>query len=350
MTAPSHTAPRPPVHTAQQALEAWVTWLRYEKRSAEKTVIAYQHDVAQALGFFTRHLGGELPLSGLGKLRLADFRAWLAYDANQAEARAQRYPQRPLNPDGQARSRARRVSALRSFYTFLRRDYGVSNPALSLLRSPRLKPRVPRPLTPDDARKAPSDIADLVSSPGMGLRDEALFTLLYGAGLRISEALALDVRHLNQLHDGLMMIMGKGQKERVVPILPYVQKKLEVWRAAHPSPHPDAPLFCGVRGGRLSPGVAQRAMRQWREMEGLPDSATPHALRHAFATHLMQNGADLRVIQELLGHASLSTTQVYTLANETHLMDVWQKAHPRADRPPEATPSAASDTAKGSSS
>ncbi|MXV36922.1 MULTISPECIES: tyrosine recombinase XerC [unclassified Saccharibacter] len=327
------TVPPSSVHTAQQALEGWVSWLRYEKRSAEKTVIAYQHDVAQALGFFTQHFGGELSLSGLGALKLVDFRAWLAHDAAQAEARAQRTPQRTHSRDGQARSRARRVSSLRSFYTFLRRHYGVSNPALSLLRSPRLKPRVPRPLNPEDARKAPGDIADIVSSPHVALRDEALFTLLYGAGLRISEALSLNVRDLDQLHDGLMTIMGKGQKERVVPILPIVQRKLEAWRAAHPAPHPQAPLFCGVRGGRLNPAIAQRTMRQWRQMEGLPDTATPHALRHAFATHLMQNGADLRVIQELLGHASLSSTQIYTLADEHRLMDVWKKAHPHADKP-----------------
>lgn len=326
----SETTSRSSFPSTQYALAVWVDWLRYEKRSADKTVISYQHDVAQALGFFTRHKGGELSLSDFQHLTLTDFRAWLAHETTQAEAYAQRHPQKPLNPDGQARSRARRVSALRSFYTFLRRNYGIRNAALNLLKGPRLKQRLPRPLNPQEAHQASKDIAHSAPNPAFTQRDEALFTLLYGAGLRISEALSLNIGDITHLQDGLMTIMGKGHKERVVPILPYVHHKLNVWRAAHPAPHPDAPLFCGVRGGRLNPGVAQRTMRQWRQTNGLPDTATPHALRHAFATHLLQNGADLRVIQELLGHASLSTTQIYTLADERHLMEVWQKAHPHA--------------------
>ncbi|MXV45064.1 tyrosine-type recombinase/integrase [Saccharibacter sp. 17.LH.SD] len=317
------------VRTAQDALETWLDWLRYEKRASSRTVTAYQHDVAQALGFFTHHIGGDLALSGLEKLTLADFRAWLAHETAKAEARAQH--QRQLtNREGQARTQARRISALRSFFTFLRRNYKIDNTALSLLRNPRLKPRLPRPLAQPDAKQAPHSIAEQNQSLTFAYRDEALFILLYGAGLRISEALSLTVRDIIQAQDDVIIIRGKGNKERIVPLLSIVKKSLTQWLQTHPAPHLEAPLFCGVRGGPLNPGVAQRAMRQWRRLQGLPESITPHALRHSFATHLMQNGADLRVIQELLGHASLSTTQVYTLADEQHLMNVWRKAHPRS--------------------
>lgn len=314
---------------AEKALLAWTDWLAYEKRASARTVEAYRHDVAQALGFFRGHLGGEFPLSALAGLKLADFRAWLAHDAALGEERA-RKRHRAASPESLARSRARRLSSCRSFFTYLAREYGVSNAAIGLLRGPRLKQRLPRPLGPAEARRAPEGISEQAQTVPAALRDEALFTLLYGAGLRISEALNLNVGDLGRAGGEALLIKGKGGKERYAPLLPAVKKALDAWRAVHPSPTPDAPLFCGARGGRLNPGVAQRAMRQWRQLQGLPDSATPHALRHAFATHLMQGGADLRAIQELLGHASLSTTQVYTLADETHLMDVWRKAHPRA--------------------
>ncbi|MCX5614676.1 tyrosine recombinase XerC [Bombella saccharophila] len=334
----SHLPTRTPssltLHTAQEALTAWQEWLLYEKRASKATCIAYQHDVALALGFFSRHFGGELPLHALARLSLTDFRSWLAHETTRAEQNARRHPHSRHTQDGHARSRARRISALRSFYRYLEKEHHLTNPALTLLRSPRLKTRLPRPLTPDAARLAPEGIAEQTVNPHFAARDEALFTLLYGAGLRISEALSLSIGDIERLSDDMLFITGKGGKERAVPILPPVKQALERWLAAHPYRHAEAPFFCGVRGGRLNPAIAQRAMRQWRMMEGLPDSATPHALRHAFASHLLQNGADLRTIQELLGHASLSSTQIYTLADEQHLMDVWQKAHPRADTSP----------------
>jgi integrase/recombinase XerC len=207
----------------------------------------------------------------------------------------------------------------------------VENPAVSLLRLPRTKKTLPRPLAREDALAAPDDIASMAHTPMEEQRNATLFLLLYGCGLRISEALNLNIADLHTMEgSGVLRIHGKGGKERLVPVLPAVCKALEAWRKRHPAPAPDSPLFVGVRGGRLQPAIAQKAMREWRVSNGLPEHVTPHALRHSFATHLMEGGADLRVIQELLGHASLSTTQRYTLADEARLLDVWTRAHPRA--------------------
>lgn len=313
---------------AHDALRDWTEWLTHERRSSLGTVEAYRHDIVLALAFFEQHLGGDVDLASLAKLSLADLRAWLAHET----ARSEKPTRRTTNADSRARSRARRVSALRSFYRYLAVRFDVSNPAPGLLATPRLKKRLPRPLGQEQALAAPEGISDDAYTSAAALRDKALFTLLYGTGLRIGEALALDVRDLSNAGENMLRVVGKGGKERLVPLLPAVRETLETWKAAHPSPSPDAPLFCGTRGGRLNPGVAQRAMREWRKGEGLPDSATPHALRHSFATHLMEGGADLRAIQELMGHASLSTTQAYTLADEKHLLDVWRKAHPRAEQ------------------
>ncbi|GBR48826.1 tyrosine recombinase XerC [Gluconobacter roseus] len=311
---------------ALDALRDWTEWLTHEKRSSPRTVEAYRHDILLALTFFQQHLGGEVTLADLGKLSLADLRAWLAHET----ARSEKPTRRATSADSRARSRARHVSALRSFYRYLALRHDLSNPAPSLLATPRMKKRLPRPLGQEAALAAAEGISDDAETSQGALRDRALFTLLYGTGLRIGEALSLDIRDLTNAGQNMLRVVGKGGKERLVPLLPAVIEALESWKAAHPSPAPDAPLFCGVRGGRLNPGVAQRAMRNWRKGEGLPDSATPHALRHSFATHLMEGGADLRTIQELMGHASLSTTQAYTLADEKHLLDVWRKAHPRS--------------------
>jgi integrase/recombinase XerC len=173
------------------------------------------------------------------------------------------------------------------------------------------------------------DIGEASDTPDIQARDAALMTLLYGAGLRISEALALNVGDLPAADDALR-VTGKGNKQRIVPLLPVVRAALAVWLKLHPNPGRDEPLFTGARGGRLNPGVAQKQLRDFRRFQGLPEHATPHALRHSFATHLLAGGADLRAIQELLGHASLSTTQRYTDVDTAQLMDVWRKAHPRA--------------------
>jgi integrase/recombinase XerC len=197
---------------------------------------------------------------------------------------------------------------------------------------------VPRALSPEAAKEIASGIGavhdpDRAMRPAMqAARDVALFTLLYGCGLRISEALGLDVRDAPLPgSDAALRIRGKGGKERLVPVLPAVRRAMAEWLPHHPDHRPDSPLFLGARGARLDPAVAQRALRHWRRLAGLPEHATPHALRHSFATHLLGGGADLRAIQELLGHASLSTTQRYTRVDQAALLETWRKAHPRAD-------------------
>ncbi|NHO32731.1 tyrosine-type recombinase/integrase [Acetobacter fallax] len=315
--------------TGHEALEQFLAWLSGERGASPRTIDAYRSDLAFFLGFLTGHHAREPTLASLGTVSLSDLRAWLAHE--QTRALNPQHGRAPTTRDKAARTRARRVSALRSFYRFLARHLGTENPAPTLLTRPRAKVSLPRPLPKPEAAEAGEAIAALEHNSMAQERDKALFLLLYGGGLRISEALSLNIRDLDAaLASGFLRVTGKGNKERLVPLISRIADALKHWRRFHPSPAPDEPLFPGVRGGRLNPGVAQRAMRDWRRNEGLPEHATPHALRHSFATHMMEGGADLRSIQELLGHASLSTTQRYTLADETRLMEVWEQAHPRA--------------------
>jgi integrase/recombinase XerC len=302
--------------TGEEARIAFLDWLGQERRASPLTVEAYGTDVAAFLGFLMQHLGGEVDLAALAALRQADLRAWLASDAAGGAGNA---------------TRARHLSAVRSFYRFLARRHGVDNPALKLIATPRSKPPVPRALAPDQAREVTDSIAEMSDAAAMQARDTALFTLLYGCGLRIAEALALDVRDAPLTGaEGMLRVVGKGNKERIVPVLQAVRDAVGAWLALHPNRAPDSPLFLGARGKRLDPAVAQRTLRNFRRLYGLPEHATPHALRHSFATHLLAGGADLRSIQDLLGHASLSTTQRYTSVDEARLVEVWRKAHPRA--------------------
>ena len=302
--------------TGAETRAAFLEWLGKERRSSPLTVLAYGRDLAGFLGFLTTHLGAEPELRHLADLTAADFRAWLAWEATEGKVNA---------------TRARHLSAVRSFYRYLARRHGVRNIALKLLSTPRAKRPVPRALAPAHAKAVARDIGEVSDIASVQARDTALFTLLYGCGLRIAEALALDVRHAPVPGSNApLRVHGKGSKERVVPVLPVVREAIAAWLRFHPDPRPDAPLFTGVRGGRLDPAVAQKTMRHFRRLNGLPEHATPHALRHSFATHLLAGGGDLRSIQELLGHASLSTTQRYTQVDEARLMDVWRRAHPRA--------------------
>ncbi len=307
---------------ANEARAAFLAWLAHERRGSPLTVVAYDHDIAAFLGFLTRHLGAEPDLAALAALRAADIRAWLAFEAAGKDGTAR--------PAGNA-TRARHLSAVRSFFGFLARRHGVSNPQLKLIATPRARKPLPRPLTPGEATATAGEIGELSDDDAVAARDVALFTLLYGAGLRIAEALSLDVRHAPLPGaDGALRVVGKGARERIVPVLPAVRAAVAAWLGVHPDRRPDAPLFVGAKGGRLNPGVAQRTMRAFRGLNGLPGHATPHALRHSFATHLLASGADLRSIQELLGHASLSTTQGYTQVDTAGLMEVWRLAHPRS--------------------
>lgn len=302
--------------TGEEARQAFLDWLARERRAAPLTVEAYGGDLAGFLGFLTSHLGAEPRLEELGALRAADLRAWLAREAADGAGNA---------------TRARHLSAVRSFFRFLARRHGVDNPALKLVTAPRARKPLPRALTQAQARAVAEDIAEMADTAAQQTRDTALFTLLYGCGLRISEALALDVRNAPlEGSDAPLRVLGKGNKERIVPVLPVVRAAIAAWLRLHPDRAPGAPLFLGARGKRLDPAVAQKVLREFRRLYGLPEHATPHALRHSFATHLLAGGADLRSIQDLLGHASLSTTQRYTAVDQDRLLEVWRKAHPRA--------------------
>jgi integrase/recombinase XerC len=300
--------------TGFEAREAFLRWLGQERRASPLTVEAYGTDLAGFLGFLTDHLGGEPDLTALAALKPADFRAWLARMANGNAVNA---------------TRARHLSAVRTFYKYLARRHGVENPSVSLIATPRSRQPLPRALPAADALAVTTDIAEMQDTAALQARDTALFTLLYGCGLRIAEALALDVRDV-PTGDVPLRVIGKGAKERIVPMLPAVRAAVGSWLARHPDRRPASPLFLGARGKRLDAGVAQRAMREYRRLNGLPEHATPHALRHSFATHLLAGGADLRSIQDLLGHANLSTTQRYTAVDEAQLLKVWRAAHPKA--------------------
>ncbi len=302
--------------TGEEARTQFLRWLADERRASPLTVEAYGTDLAQFLGFLTRHLGGEPDMAALARLRAADFRAWLASEEQAGKINA---------------TRARHLSAVRSLFRFLAKRHGISNPALGLLATPRVRPPLPRALAPADARAVATDIGEVSDRAAIQARDTALFTLLYGCGLRIAEALALDVRDAPLTgSDAPLRVTGKGNKQRIVPVLPAVRTAVTGWLELHPTRAANSPLFLGVRGKRLDAAVAQLALRRFRRLNGLPEHATPHALRHSFATHLLAGGADLRSIQELLGHASLSTTQRYTAVDHVQLMDVWRRTHRRA--------------------
>lgn len=293
----------------------WQGWLAAEKRASPHTFDAYSRDLAAFFAFLTEHLGAQPDLSALAALTPADFRSWLARRAQDGAARS---------------SIARGMSVLRNFFRFLERSDRVSNPAIGAVRTPRPPRSIPKPLAAGDAIELLDRAAAHDTKPWMAARDVALFTLLYGCGLRIGEALGLNQHDAETMGDA-MTVMGKGGKQRVVPILPIVKDAIAAYRKSCPyAPPPEGPLFLGARGGRLNPGVVQRRMRELRAEMMLPETATPHALRHSFATHLLAAGGDLRTIQELLGHASMSTTQRYTDVDSKRLIAVYDSAHPRA--------------------
>jgi integrase/recombinase XerC len=303
--------------TGREALALWLEHLAHERRSSPRTLEAYGFAAGRYIGFLELHRGEAISLASLGGVTAGEIRAWLAH---------LRQGDRPLSP----RSLSQALSAIRSFHGFLDRRLDTPNPAIALVRGPRVKPGAPRPVSEDQAR-------GLIAEPGLdpdredweAARDEAVLTLLYGCGLRISEALSLK-RSDAPLPDALR-ILGKGSKTRIVPVLPAVREAVEAYLAETPFVlEPDGALFRAKRGGPLSPRHVQATVQTLRSRLGLPDSATPHALRHSFATHLLGAGADLRSIQELLGHASLSTTQRYTQVDAAALLGAYSKAHPHA--------------------
>ena len=305
-----------PADTAAE-IGRWLAYLGSEKRMSPKTLDAYRRDVGQFLSFLTEHLGRAPGLKTLARLTPADIRAFMA--ARRADGLS-------------SRSLMRILAGCRSFARFLERSGKGKVGALSAVRTPKTAKSLPKPL-PASAARALTD-ADLRAGKAREnwvlARDAAVLGLLYGAGLRISEALSLTPKDVAGSPDALT-VTGKGNKTRMVPLLPQVAKLAADYVALCPYDLPaNGPLFIGARGGPLSPRIVQLAMARLRGALGLPDTATPHALRHSFATHLLAGGGDLRAIQELLGHASLSTTQIYTAVDAERLLDVYVHTHPRA--------------------
>ncbi len=304
-----------------EALAVWRRWLENERHVSRHTLSAYLTDVRAFLAFLTDYHGRRPGLADLGDARLADFRSWLSSRATDGLVAA---------------SRARALAGVRNFFRWLDRNGYLHNTAIGLVRHPRLRRLAPRPVSERDT----PDLLDQAAKEGgagwVGKRDQALFTVLYGCGLRIDEALRLNrgqapIRGSDTEAVRTLVITGKGRKQRVVPVLPEVVEAIQAYLAACPfGGDADGPLFVGVRGKRLNPGVAQRQLRAVRGTLQLNDTVTPHALRHSFASHLLTDGADLRTIQDLLGHASLSTTQRYTEVDAKRLMAVYKNAHPRA--------------------
>jgi integrase/recombinase XerC len=310
-----------PVTAPEVAAEIghWLSHLSAERRMSAKTVEAYQRDVRQFLDFLAMHTGGRVTLAGLRALATRDVRAFMAH-------------RRGAGVSG--RSLMRSLAGVRSFVRFLERQGKGRIGALAAVRPPKIPRALPKPLSIAPARRLVDAglRAHEERPPWVLARDAAALALLYGSGLRISEALSLRVKDIPLRGDGdTLVVTGKGNKTRMVPVLRPVLQLIADYFAICPYQRtPDAPAFVGAKGGPLSPRIIQLAMAGLRRALNLPETATPHALRHSFATHLLARGGDLRSIQELLGHASLSTTQVYTAVDADRLLQVYRSAHPRA--------------------
>jgi integrase/recombinase XerC len=309
------TAPAFTLSPAQRdALARWLDQLKAIDGAADRTVDAYRTDVLAFLSFLQMHHGEPSGLGPLSRLTVSDMRSWMAHERARGLS---------------ARSLARALSSVKGFMRWLAEREGFDPTAVLSTRSPKFRKKLPRPLEVEAAQAMLQTVEMQASEPWVAARDAAVVTLLWGCGLRISEALSLDGRD-HPLGPSLR-ITGKGGKERVVPVIAPARDAVAAYVAACPWP-PEAgqPLFRGTRGGPLNPRLVQKAMERARLQLGLPSTATPHALRHSFATHLLSAGGDLRAIQELLGHASLSTTQAYTAVDTARLMEVYERTHPKA--------------------
>lgn len=293
-----------------------VKWLRYltsEKQVSKHTIDAYSRDIGDFFSFLQNHLGSMIGTPNLTALEVRDFRAYLAHRRSAGAS---------------ARTTARILSSIRNFYRYLARVENKENDAIKAVQGPKLPHRVPRPLTEEGARTVIETIGDFAEEDWIAARDTAVITLLYGCGLRIAEALSLNASDIPA--GDTMRVVGKRQKERIVPVLPIVHSAIAAYTDTCPYPLlPDGPLFFGQKGKRLGARAIQNTMQKVRAALSLPDDATPHALRHSFATHLLSRGGDLRTIQELLGHADLKATQIYTEVDSAHLKTVYDKAFRR---------------------
>ncbi|MCX8474689.1 MAG: tyrosine recombinase XerC [Sphingomonas sp.] len=306
--------PEPLAHSKARELAArWAAYLQHDRRRSPHTVRAYVATAHRLIGFLGLYRGEEIGPAGLRDLTAADLRAFLA--------------QRRAEGLGSS-STARELSGVRAFLKYAAEQEGrVAH--LPRTRAPRRPRTLPRPASPEDAMGLAENAAEAASAPWIGARDLAILLLLYGAGLRVAEALSLTARALPI--GTTLRVTGKRSKTRIVPIVPAIREAIDEYVRQCPWPADgDSPLFVGARGGRLNPDLVRRSVAAARRRLGLPDSLTPHALRHSFATHLLARGADLRALQELLGHASLSSTQIYTEVDAARLLDVYRHAHPRA--------------------
>jgi integrase/recombinase XerC len=300
-------------HPARALAARWGSHLAHDRRRSPHTVRAYVATAHRLIDFLGRHRGEEIGRFSLLNLDASDLRAFLADRRGQGLG---------------ASSAAREMSAVRAFLTYAAQDQGNA-PQLPRTRAPKRPRTLPRPVSPGDAIALAEEAGSAATNDWIGARDLAILLLLYGAGLRVAEATALTGRVLPL--GQAMRVTGKRAKTRIVPLVPAVREAISAYAALCPYPlSGDRPLFVGAKGGPLNPDLVRRAVRSARTRLGLPDSVTPHALRHSFATHLLARGADLRSLQELLGHASLSSTQIYTDVDAARLLDVYRHAHPRA--------------------
>lgn len=306
-------------HSTDQQLQdlilKWEKFLTIEKGYSEATLVSYRHDLKVFLQFMYHHFEEICSLKKLLTLKTADFRSWISYLSSKK-----------LDPA----SRARALSSIKNFYHWLdKNDYG-SNANLATLKNPKRAKKLPRPIEITTIKNLINEFPSNQEEEWLGARDKAFFLLLYGTGLRIAEALNLTITDIKS-DAATIMIKGKGNKERLVPILPQIYKAVGEYRDLCPYPETnDRSLFLGLKGKKLQPDVARKQLRFLRNALGLPDDLTPHSFRHSYATHLLKNGADLRSIQELLGHASLSSTQRYTEIETEDLIKSYKDAHPRA--------------------
>lgn len=297
-----------------KAKDEWLGWLESEKKLSGGTLLTYQKDFADFLSFLNEYHGDVVRWENIEKLSIKDLRAWLAKRHKDKIVFA---------------STARAISVVRSFYKFLDRFKDIKNSAPFNINTPKIDKTLPKALNVEEARIATSSLEEMASTPWIGARNIAILLLLYGCGLRISEALNLKVKDIPK--GETLRVLGKGNKERELPILPVIKKALVKYKEACPYLlEADSYLFIGAKGGHLQAAIFRKSLQELRKTYGLPAKASPHAYRHSFATHLLSEGGDLRTIQELLGHESLSTTQKYTKIDAKRLMDVYEKAHPKA--------------------
>ena len=294
----------------------WLNYLSNIKKLSQNSVVSYKNDLSKFFIFFQDYIEKNIGLKEIESIKISEFRSFLTYRRNSEIS---------------TNSIARNISALKSFFRFLIKNNKIKESSVFNLKSPKLKKSLPRPINVDLAIQVIKQAEEIEDEKWIGLRNKAILILLYGCGLRISEALSLNYDDVqNEDH---ILIKGKGEKERIVPMMPYIKKGIENYLEACPKEIISGEaLFIGKRFSRLSPRIIQYALEKIRTALSLPETATPHALRHSFATHLLDSGGDLRTIQELLGHSSLSTTQKYTKVETSKLLDIYKKSHPLAKK------------------